>query len=207
MKPIAITLDVMMPHMDGWAVLSAIKSDKELCDIPVVMITIVDNRQFGYALGASDYLTKPVDREQLGAVLRRYACHGRVCSVMIVDDEGDARHLLRQMLEKEAWCVCEAGNGRKALASMTECNPDLIILDLLMPEMDGFEFAMALRRDTSWSHVPIVVLTSKDITAEDRARLNGHVERIISKGEYPKQDLIGEIQRVLISYREHPRPN
>lgn len=197
MRPTIITLDVMMPQMDGWTVLETLKNDPELRDIPVIMLTIVDNRNLGFTLGASEYLTKPVERERLSLVLKKFACDNPPCLVMIVDDDAEARRRVRYFLEHEKWQLLEAANGREALALLKEHRPRLILLDLLMPEMDGFEFSLELARNPEWSGIPIVVLTAKDITAEDRARLNGNVERVMLKGAFTKQELLGEIRRIV----------
>jgi CheY-like chemotaxis protein/anti-sigma regulatory factor (Ser/Thr protein kinase) len=195
-RPSVITLDVMMPQMDGWTVLERLKSDPELRDIPVIMLTIVDNRNLGFALGAADYLTKPVERERLSVVLRKYACDFPPCLVLIVDDDADSRRHVRQMLEPENWRLVEASNGLEGFAMLREHRPSVILLDLLMPGMDGFEFSLELARHPEWSQIPVVVLTAKDITAEDRARLNGHVERVLRKGALRKEDLLAEIRRI-----------
>jgi GAF domain-containing protein/CheY-like chemotaxis protein len=190
LRPDAITLDVMMPGMDGWAVLSALKADAETADIPVVMLTIVDDKNLGYALGAADYLTKPIDRERLTAVLKKYR---RDLPILIVDDDAALRELLRRILEKEGYTVVEAENGRVGLERM-RLTPGLILLDLMMPEMDGFEFVAALRKHEAWREIPVVIITAKELTAEDRQRLNGYVEKILQKGAYTRDTLLREVR-------------
>ncbi|HXH84185.1 MAG TPA: GAF domain-containing protein, partial [Candidatus Tectomicrobia bacterium] len=189
--PDAITLDVMMPGMDGWAVLSALKADPELADIPVVMLTIVDDRNLGYALGASEYLTKPVDRERLVTALRK---HRRDLPVLVVDDDATLRELLRRTLEAEGYAVVEAENGRAALERLREVTPGLVLLDLMMPEMDGFEFVAEMRRHAGWASIPIVVITAKDLSRDDHDRLNGYVQRILQKGAYGREQLLAEVR-------------
>ena len=181
-RPDVITLDVLMPRMDGWAVLQELKSDPDLADIPVIMATITDERNLGIALGASEYLTKPIDRERLAAVLARYSRAGAPRRVLVVEDEESARTLIRRALEAEGWEVDEAENGRVALERLAEREPALVLLDLMMPEMDGFEFLETLREGDEPSPVPVVVITAKELTEEDRLRLNGGVERIVQKG-------------------------
>jgi PAS domain S-box-containing protein len=203
LRPTVITLDVMMPRMDGWSVLAALKDDPELRTIPVVMLTITDNRNLGFTLGASEYLTKPVERERLLAVLRRYTCQYPPCLVLVVDDDADARRRLREILEKEEWRVIEAADGREALELMSH-RPELILLDLLMPGMDGFEFSRELGRNPEWSSVPVVVLTAKDLTADDRQRLNGNIDSVLRKGALNPEELLGEIQRAMASCRQPP---
>jgi CheY-like chemotaxis protein len=190
-RPDAITLDVLMPGMDGWAALSALKSSPETADIPVVMLTFVDDRNLGYALGAADYLAKPIDRERMAAVLARYR---RDLPVLVVDDDADFRHLLRRALERDGLVVIEAENGRVALDRVREGLPGLVLLDLLMPEMDGFQFVLELRRHAEWRQIPVVVLTAKDVSAEDQRRLNGEVERILSKGGSSRDSLLAEVR-------------
>ena len=180
--PDVITLDVLMPRMDGWAVLQELKSDPELADIPVIMATITDERNLGIALGASEYLTKPIDRGRLAAVLARYSRAGSPRRVLVVEDDESARALIRRALEAEGWEVDEAENGRVALERLAEREPALVLLDLMMPEMDGFEFLETLREGDDPSPVPVVVITAKELTEEDRLRLNGGVERIVQKG-------------------------
>ncbi len=197
LQPAAITLDVMMPHMDGWSVLSALKADPLTSNIPVILLTIVDNRNLGYSLGASDYLTKPVDREQLTHVLNKYACENPPCPVLVVDDDADARRLLRRLLESEGWKVQEAADGQEALDRVTADRPELILLDLMMPVMDGFEFSLELRKNPAWKAIPVVVLTARDLSVEDRRRLNGHIDRILQKGAFNRDELIEEIRGVL----------
>ena len=196
LRPVAITLDVMMPGMDGWAVLTALKSDPATADIPVIVVSIVDDKNLGYSLGAAEYLTKPVDRERFSKVLDRYRCSGGNCPVLVVDDDEAVRQTLRSVLERYGWRVFEAENGLIALDRMREDTPELILLDLIMPEMDGFEFLERVRENEAWRHIPAIILTSKDLTSEERQQLNGNVERVLRKESYTYSDLIGEVCRV-----------
>jgi signal transduction histidine kinase/CheY-like chemotaxis protein len=203
LKPDAITLDVMMPGMDGWAVLSALKADPILADIPVVMLTVVQDRSIGYALGVSDYLTKPIERGRLMQVLKRVRReHGERCTVLVVEDDDGTRTMLRRMLEKEGCNVCEAENGRVALEkveSLSEAGspPHVILLDLMMPEVDGFSVVDSLREHELWKEIPVVVVTAKDITPEDRERLGGGVEQILQKGSYSREELLKRIKTLV----------
>ena len=194
LHPAAITLDVMMPDLDGWTVLAAIKGDPELADIPVIMMTIVDDRTRGYSLGATEYLIKPVNRDKLTDVLRAVVgAAGR--KVLVIDDEDFMRRGLCQSLEHDGWQVSEAANGRLALTRLEQSRPDVIILDLMMPEMNGFEFLVEMRGNPDWRDIPVVVVTAKDLTAAERSLLNGQVERVMTKGAAEK--LLGEIGRAL----------
>ena len=203
--PDAITLDVMMPGLDGWAVLAALKADPDVRDIPVIMLTMVDDRNLGYALGASDYLTKPIDRERLAAVLKK---HRRDLPVLVVDDDEPLRQLMRRILEREGFTVMEAENGRVALERAQATSPGLVVLDLMMPEMDGFEFVAEFRRHDGWRSIPIIVVTAKDVAEEDRDRLNGGVERILQKGAYTREVLLREVRDLVaacVTRRGRPR--
>jgi CheY-like chemotaxis protein len=183
-------------------VLAAIKGDPTLADIPVILMTIVDEKNRGYSLGAAEYLVKPVDREKLTQILRRICGPIRGC-VLVVDDDDIVRHQMRLQLQHGGWSISEAANGRIALARLDEARPDAIILDLIMPEMDGFEFLEEMRRRAEWRDIPIVVVTSKDLTAEDRSRLNGGVERIIQKTG--RDDTLREVRGVLSKLLERGR--
>ena len=200
LQPTAITLDVMMPGMDGWAVLTALKADAALADIPVIMLTIVDDKNLGYALGAADYLTKPVDRDRLVAILKKYQSADQAHLVLVVEDDSAAREILQRTLEKEGWTVTTAENGRVALQRVAEQQPALILLDLMMPEMDGFQVVEALREREGWRSIPIVVVTAKNLTAEDHSRLNGYVEKILQKGAYSREALLAEIRDLVTAY-------
>ncbi len=204
LHPAVITLDVLMPGMDGWAVLAALKADPALSDIPVVMLSIVDEKHMGYALGAADYLTKPIDWERLAVILETYQCARPPCPVLIVEDDGGMRVMLRRRLEKEGWTVIEAENGRAGLEQMEQNQPELILLDLMMPEMDGFQFLEEVRKHEAWRSIPVIVITAKTLTAEDRQRLNGSVEKILQKGAYSREELIREV-RDLVTAAIHPK--
>ena len=200
LRPDVITLDAMMPGMDGWSVLSRLKATPEVSDIPVVMITMVDDKSLGYALGAAEYLTKPIERQRLVSILEKYRNDHSPSDILVVDDEPANRNTLRHMLEKEGFGVAEAENGRVALEHVTRSRPSLIVLDLMMPEMDGFEFVARLRGREEWRGIPVVVVTAKDITREDRLRLDGCVAQVIQKEEHGRDALLAEIRDLIRSY-------
>jgi CheY-like chemotaxis protein/anti-sigma regulatory factor (Ser/Thr protein kinase) len=195
--PIAITLDVMMPDMDGWAVLKQLKADPILREVPVIMLTMVDDPDRGFLLGASDYVTKPVNRKRLSKILKRYSCSTPECPILVIDDEPLTRSTMRKILEKEGCRVTEAENGVVALASMKEDRPTLIFLDLIMPEMNGFEFAERMRHHAEWATIPIVVVTAAELTHAERHRLNGFVETILFKESDSKEDLLRQVMKAL----------
>jgi CheY-like chemotaxis protein len=203
-RPAAITLDIAMPDVDGWTVLAALKGDPTTADIPVVLVTIIDERQRGYALGATEYLVKPVDRDRLVAVLRgvRRAAGG---VVLIVDDDPLTRAILREALARAGWTVVEADNGRVALERVAERRPDAIVLDLVMPQMDGFEFVAELRAMDGERDIPVVVLTAMDLSADDRRRLAGAVEQIIQKRGSERDTLLEEVAAALAACTRRPR--
>lgn len=209
LRPDAITLDVMMPRMDGWAVLSKLKADPQLAEIPVVVLTIVDNKNLGFALGASDYLTKPIDYKRLITLLQKYRPSGESldgeATVLITEDDPATREMFRRLMEKEGWKVMEATNGRHALAQVAQQAPDLILLDLMMPEMDGFQFIQALRSNPNWRSIPVVVVTAMDLTPNDRLYLNGYVEQILQKGAYTRDDLLQEVRDLVLNCIRYQR--
>jgi CheY-like chemotaxis protein len=192
--PDIITLDVRMPEHDGWAVLSALKSDDALASIPVIMITIEDDRRKGYALGASEYLTKPIERRRLHEVLERFRFNGRKGSALVVDDDPMAREMLRRLLEHEGWQVVEADDGVAALRQVAARRPDLILLDLVMPQLDGFGFLTELRKTADWRNIPVVVVTAHELGPVERERLNGGVEQVLRKGTFTIDEFKAEIR-------------
>jgi GAF domain-containing protein/CheY-like chemotaxis protein len=194
LRPAAVTLDIMMPDLDGWTVLAAIKGDPALAGIPVVLMSIVDHKNRGYALGAAEYLVKPVDRGKLVATLRGI-CGASAGRVLLVDDDAMVRRSVRQALEPIGWQVTEASNGQVAVDALVAAKPDVIILDLMMPEMDGFAFMDELRRRPAWQDIPVVVITAKELTQEDRDRLNGGVERIIQKSD--RDEMLRQLARAI----------
>jgi CheY-like chemotaxis protein len=202
LRPDAITLDVLMPGMDGWSVLSALKADRDLRDIPVIMLTMVDDPARGFALGAADIVTKPVDRERLSMILKKYSCPHPPCPTLLVEDDAATRELTRTILQKEGWKVTEAENGRVALKCMERSRPRVILLDLMMPEMDGFEFVAQMRQKVEWRSIPIVVLTAYELAVEERRKLNGSVETIIKKAGDTPEAVLHQLRDFLCDYTE-----
>lgn len=205
LHPDAITLDVMMPSLDGWAVLTTLKADAELADIPVIMLTIIDEKNLGFTLGATEYLTKPIERDRLLTVLNKFRHDPGNGTVLIVEDDQATREMMRRMLSKAGWRVDEAENGRQGLEHVAAQAPQLILLDLMMPELDGFEFARELREHPEWRHIPVVVVTAKTLTLEDRLRLNGYVERILAKGRYNREELLQEVSTLVAGHGREQR--
>jgi signal transduction histidine kinase/CheY-like chemotaxis protein len=199
LRPTAITLDVMMPDLDGWSVLAALRQDAELADIPVIMITIVDEHRRGIALGAAGYLTKPIDRERLHRLVTRFRAPVPPTRLLLVEDDAVQRERMRGWLEGSEWSVQEAENGREALNRIQESKPDVILLDLMMPEMDGFAVVAALQKEAGWRDIPVIVITSLDLDANDRARLNSGVQSVLVKERFQPADLVERIRRLVHS--------
>ncbi len=197
LRPDVITLDVMMPHKDGWKVLSELKADPALAVIPVVMVTILDNKQMGFALGASDYMVKPVDFERLAGVIRGLRSSDGENHVLVVDDDPVLRDLERRALEKSGWRVEEANDGKLAIELIRAHPPRAIVLDLLMPEMDGFQVIQQLRDNPAWNHIPVIVVTARDLSAADRTALNGHVGNVLQKSGYSLEDLANTVREAV----------
>jgi signal transduction histidine kinase/CheY-like chemotaxis protein len=196
LRPIAITLDVMMPDLDGWSVLAALRQDTELADIPVIMVTILDEQRRAASLGAAGYLTKPIDRDRLRRIMGRFRTPARATRVLLVEDDADQRQRLRAWLESQHWLVQEAANGREALACLQADRPDVILLDLMMPEMDGFAVVAALQKEPRWRDVPVIVITARDLDAQDRARLNSGVQSVLVKEAFRPAELVERIRRL-----------
>jgi len=197
LKPDVITLDAMMPGMDGWAVLSALKSDPVLAGIPVIMVTILDDKQMGFALGATDFVTKPIEWTRLGGLLKKYRKSTTANLVLVVEDDPATREILQRQLEKEGWEVATAEHGGVALQKVEQRMPGVILLDLMMPEMDGFDFLQELRQRPAGRQVPVIVITAKELTEEDRRRLNGYVSKVLAKGAYKMDELLQEIRALV----------
>ena len=193
-RPDAITLDVLMPKTDGWAVLGALKANPELCDIPVIMVTVAPDRGIGLSLGAAEVMTKPVDRAELTSLLRNLL--SRDGPILLVEDDPATRDTVRNTIEKMGLTVAEVTNGRMALSWLAENpTPALILLDLMMPEMDGFEFLDTFNSRVDWRHVPVVVITAKQLTAAERGMLS--VRTIIEKGDSIDRDIAAAIGKAV----------
>ncbi len=197
LRPEAITLDVMMPGMDGWSVLTALKANAQTADIPVIMMTMVDDQNLGYALGAAEYLLKPIDSRKLEMILHKFKPVSDSDSILVVEDDPGVREMLCRQLRKENWKVIEAKNGREALIKLQSHEPKLILTDLMMPEMDGFELVHHLKQHQKWHSIPVIILTAKTITAKDRQKLHGGVSKIFEKGSYQRSVLLDEVTKLL----------
>jgi PAS domain S-box-containing protein len=193
LRPFVMTLDVLMPGMDGWTVLREMKRDPALAVIPVIVVTMTDDRSLAFSLGASDFVRKPIDRDRLASVLKRFEENGRAGSVLIVDDDPAVRELMSRSLAGVGWSVTDAANGRMALERLEQAVPDLIVLDLMMPEMDGFEMLARLQQREAWSQIPVVVVTARDVTPEILLRLGANVRKVFHKTSISRDDLVQEV--------------
>lgn len=192
-QPDLITLDVIMPMMDGWATLSALKADANLVNIPVILVSMLLEKDLGFALGAVDYLNKPIEPRTLMDKIEHILPKDALKSVLIVDDEADSRQIMRRAIKKSNWNVLEAKNGRDALAVLAEQTPSLILLDLLMPEMDGFDVIRELQKHEKWAQIPVIIVTAKELTQEERDFLMNSSKVVLQKNSYNRQQLIATI--------------
>ena len=199
LKPHAITLDIMMPGMDGFEAVSRLKSDPSTADIPVIILSIIDNKEMGYRLGADEYLVKPIDRDALTRVLHKYEGHGR--RVLVCDDDPIVIELTRQLLEDDGWTVRAAGNGQEALDEIGRERPDVLLLDLMMPVMDGFETLSRLRADETTTDLPIIIITAKDLAGSELDELRANTSRVIEKNGLDRDRILRELRESMRTVR------
>lgn len=192
--PRIIILDILMPDMDGWTVLKELKQHPALAAIPVVLLTMTDDKETGFALGASAFINKPIENDQLLEAIQHHKASADGRHALVVEDDPHQRDLVMRMLEKEGWEAEFVVNGAEALEAVAARQPAIILLDLLMAEMDGFEFLTHLRANPDWKTIPVVVITSMDLTSDVRARLQGRVDNIFQKGRYSRDNLIRQIR-------------
>jgi signal transduction histidine kinase/CheY-like chemotaxis protein len=202
-SPDVITLDVFMADLDGWEVLTRLKADPLLADIPVIMLTVADEKNKAFTLGAAEYLVKPAGRSELMAVVSKYL-EGRSGDILVVDDDSQNRKIMATTLREKEWQVREAGNGLEALTKIEEHIPELILLDLVMPEMDGISFLGHLRKSRQFCKIPVIVITSKDLTKDERRLLSMNVDRVMQKDVFNLHELITDVGQKL-AMRARPR--
>jgi CheY-like chemotaxis protein len=200
LHPLAITLDILMPHKDGWQVLHDLKTDPVTQDIPVIVLTIVDKQALGYQLGAAEYLLKPLNSEALLATLERLSTSkgGQLLrDLLVVDDDPKVHDMVAQLLEEKAMTIRQANDGVEALAAVTASPPDAILLDLMMPRLDGFGVLAHLQQDPAHRAIPVIVLTAKTLTAEEQTKLQQGVVQVVRKEGLAADTLLGELKRAL----------
>jgi CheY-like chemotaxis protein len=198
-KPSAILLDVLMPEKDGWGVLSEIKDNETTKDIPVIICSIISDKDRGFTLGAADYLTKPIVEADLVKALRRLDKQNKSqLKVLVIDDEADDVLLIRRILEaEENYVILEAGNGKEGLALVSSQRPDLIVLDLTMPEMDGFTVVEKLKNNEETRSIPIIIVSAKELTTTEREFLTDEVEVLLQKGLFSEAELLEDVSQAL----------
>lgn len=202
LRPSAVVLDILMPGMNGWEVLAAIKSDPAIADIPVLICSIIEERDRAFMLGAKEFLSKPVDRKQLARILDKFRPERG--TALIVDDNENDCEMMARIVRKEGWLATTARDGRQGLESLAQEVPDLILLDLMMPEINGFEFVEELNQSPTWRNIPVVVVTSKDLGPEDYARLDGKIRAVIAKHGVDQKDMLSGLASMLVDVV--PRP-
>ena len=204
LKPFAILLDIMLPRKDGWEVLNDLKSDKDTKNIPVIITSIIDNKDLGFALGATDYLIKPIDKETLIHTLSQFTLTSkrkrRQVNILLVDDDPVIHKTIEKLLVGEGFNLVHAYSGEEGLRMAIELKPDLILLDLIMPDIDGFEVAENIKKHPISAQIPIFIITSKDLTVEERLRLSGNIERIIGKKSFSAEELSRSIRELELIY-------
>jgi len=198
-KPDLITLDVVMPDRDGWSVLTELKRDPALRHIPVIMCSMLSDRDLGFALGAADYVSKPFDLKELVEVLTRHRRKDRPAHVLVVDDDAATRDMLRRTLERDGWKVFEAANGREAIEELNRWTPGLVLLDLMMPELDGFGVIEEMIAHPEWNRIPVVVVTALDLSQADSERLRGRVLKVLQKGAYDRDQLLQVVRTRMLA--------
>lgn len=202
-KPDIILLDIMMPEVDGWVVLTELKDDDTLKNIPVIVHSMVNEKSQGFSLGASDYLSKPVDLKVLATVLKRHIKEPtRSLSVLILEDDPDTQEIFKRTVEKEGWAATVAENGKVGLEHMQQNTPDIILLDLMMPEMDGLTFLSKLRENTAWQTIPVIAVTAKVLTDADKAQLNVQAQQVVRKAETSPSALMQQVKDVLSTRKQ-----
>jgi CheY-like chemotaxis protein len=199
--PFAITLDIIMPDMDGWEVLERLKKDPDTADIPVIVASITDDRQTGFALGAVGYITKPVNRDVLVGEINKIGRPG-FRSIMVVDDNEIDRQEISWIIQEEGLRAIVAEDGPECMALIQRSPPDVLVLDLMMPGMDGFEVLEKLREDPGTVNLPVIVVTAKDLTTQDRKRLSHNVASVLEKTETTSSRLLQEIKRILLKIED-----
>ncbi|MBF0233135.1 MAG: response regulator [Desulfamplus sp.] len=203
-RPFAITLDIIMPDMDGWEVLQQLKKNPETCDIPTIIVSVSEEKETGFALGAVGYVSKPVSRKQLISEIQKIG-KPQARSIMIVDDNDLDRQNIRQIIEAEGLDSIEAEDGAACLELIKKQVPDVLVLDLMMPEPDGFTVLKEIRSNPATRDLPVIVVTAKDLTTEDRNKLTGNVFSVLEKTDASSATLLAEIKRILRDLEEDPK--
>jgi CheY-like chemotaxis protein len=194
-------LDILIPKTDGWELLTRLKADQATVSIPVVVVSIIDEPGRGFSLGAADYLMKPVDREVLVRVMQRvvqnHVPNQRGKSVLVIDDDPVVLELMEAVLRPEGFEILKAADGGQGLRIARERNPALVVLDLLMPQMNGFEVVDEMHGSPETAGIPIVVLTNRSLSREEKDRLNGRIIAVRQKSEFNRADFVAQVRSLL----------
>jgi CheY-like chemotaxis protein len=202
--PSAIILDVVMPGIDGWAVLAALKTDARMASIPIIMASMLDEKERGLKAGADEYLAKPFSGGRLADLLRKHIGERATARLLVVEDDAETRERLARTLREQGWKVAEAADAEEALARLVESAPDVILLDLMLPGRDGLGVIAEIRANPAWQSIPIIVVTAAELDAEARRKLRGQVEKIFIKDLVGRDDLIREVR---LQIEQHRREN
>jgi len=193
-NPLAITLDILMPTKDGWEVLRELKETPETQDIPVIILSIVDDKRMGFSLGATEYIVKPVGKQALLRKLRNLEKLGKIKRVLVVDNDPETVRLIGNVLKEAEYQVTTAYNSKDAIKSIQDFRPNLVVLNLTMPEVSGFDVIEYLKTGEGVKDIPLIVLTHKDLTEKEIDDLNDRIEAILNKGVLTKEDLLKELK-------------
>ncbi len=196
-QPSVITLDVVMPGLDGWSVLKALKQDKALRDIPVIMLTMVENRGMGFSLGAVEYLSKPIDKDRLLTVIRRCVRHRSRGPILVVEDDEDMRASMQDLLRGDGWISDAVASAESAFSYIGNDPPALILLDMMMPTMNGFEFLDQLRHNPRWRNIPVIVVSGRELSEDEVQHLQFHSASVVSKTKMDQGRLLAEIHALV----------
>jgi len=191
LMPDIIILDVIMPGIDGWEIIQRLKSNPQTKGIPVIFCSIMADKKRGFSLGASEYLVKPVRDEDLIRALNRL--NGTIKNILVIDDNPRDAELVGRFLTNRGYNIKLAYSGMEGINQIKKYNPGMIIVDLMMPDIDGFAVIEEVKRDPITKDIPIIVISAKDITADDKKRMNGYIEGLISKGFLSEEELIGQV--------------
>jgi diguanylate cyclase (GGDEF)-like protein len=209
LKPFAITLDIMLPRKDGWEVLQRLKQIPETKDIPVLIVSIIENRELGFSLGATDYFTKPIDRKALLESFKKLDLTTKIrrkpVNILVIDDDPKILQLIGAILETEGFGVLKAREAVEGINLAIEVQPDLILLDLLMPDVSGFEALERLKLHPTAKNIPVIIFTARTLTEDDRARLNARIRGVIQKGKSLRESLLAEIRKFEKLYPDKAR--
>jgi CheY-like chemotaxis protein len=195
LQPQLIILDILMPHLDGWTLLAQLRQHPAIQHIPIMMCSIVEEQRPAILIGANDYMVKPVRQNELLARVQHWTTHP--ATILVIDDDPDARSIIRTMLEPHHYRIVEASHGAEALAMLPQAQPHLLVLDLMMPVMDGFTFLSQLRTDSIYATLPVLILSARDLTAAERGWLHKNAQEYLQKSQLTEEQFLHCVQQIL----------